>query len=385
MSESKNAHSRHPADHRGIEWQFHTGKWNATFFHFFAGSMRNPIITSSDDSSSDTTSSKSSEYISSDNSSSDTTSSNSSATSLSSSSDSSLDESSSVDNNEEISKAADETPDKDSLPIGGVEYLEEKIEQIEEKMEVIEDKDDDGAWADQKEEALQNLSAMEQEDQEELHEKIVENELSEISGSKNTTSEFKWGDIIDPTLTMDLTSMNPPALYGSAKSNPPTMVSPAKNISATDPSSPPTMAYIESVDESLDPVANEETAENEGFEDGEAIPSGVEDGGNVEDESSSTTKTDDMYREEEEVKKVGGWLTVTSIILMIYTAYQMSENPNGICASLCRLIITVIGCMIKIALIPCKYIMGGGRPSGGHYMATPDYRDPYGSRHIELT
>jgi len=128
--------------------------------------MRNPIITSSDDSSSDTTSSKSSEYISSDNSSSDTTSSNSSATSLSSSSDSSLDESSSVDNNEEISKPADETPDKDSLPIGGVEYLEEKIE---EKMEVIEDKDDDGAWADQKEEALQNLSAMEQEDQEELH------------------------------------------------------------------------------------------------------------------------------------------------------------------------------------------------------------------------
>jgi hypothetical protein len=286
-------------------------------------------------------------------------------------------------------------------------------------------------------------------DQEELHEKIVENELSEISGSKNTTSEFKWGDIIDPTLTMDLTTMNPPALYGSAKSNeleetspkeaeslpsnmdsgpertkatettsvavlagtakeaesevgaidmevqrtknnatseamnetdtaslpvdvdseigtggenggetnddlpqsspptpkvtaaassttetssPPTMVSPAKNISATDPSSPPTMAYIESVDESLDPVANEETAENEGFEDGEAIPSGVEDGGNVEDESSSTTKTDDMYREEEEVKKVGGWLTVTSIILMIYTAYQMSENPDGICA-----------------------------------------------------
>ena len=46
-----------------------------------------------------------------------------------------MDESSSVDNNEEISKAADETPDKDSLPIGGVEYLEEKIEQIEEKME----------------------------------------------------------------------------------------------------------------------------------------------------------------------------------------------------------------------------------------------------------
>ena len=70
---------------------------------------------------------------------------------------------------------------------------------------------------------------------------------------------------------------------------------------------------------------------------------------------------------------------------MIYTAYQMSENPDGICASLCRLVITVIGCILKVALIPCKYILGGGRPSGGHYMATPDYRDPYGSRHMELT
>jgi hypothetical protein len=35
---------------------------------------------------------------------------------------------------------------------------------------------------------------------------------------------------------------------------------------------------------------------------------------------------------EEEVKKVGGWLSVASIILMIYTAYQTSENPDGICA-----------------------------------------------------
>ena len=84
--------------------------------------------------------------------------------------------------------------------------------------------------------------------------------------------------------------------------------------------------------------------------------------------------------------------------------------------SLCRLVITVIGCIIKIVLIPFKYVIGGGRPSGGHCefsmpyffrfagsqvprwsltqsllrkfpadMATPDYRDPYGSRHMELT
>ena len=33
--------------------------------------------------------------------------------------------------------------------------------------------------------------------------------------------------------------------------------------------------------------------------------------------------------------------------------------------SLCRLVITVLGCIIKIILIPFKYILGG-RPSGGH-------------------
>jgi len=76
---------------------------------------------------------------------------------------------------------------------------------------------------------------------------------------------------------------------------------------------------------------------------------------------------------------------VTSIILMIYTAYQMSENPDGICASLCRLVITIVGCIIKIVLIPFKFLMGGGRPTGGHYMATPDYRDPYGSRDIQIS
>jgi len=34
--------------------------------------------------------------------------------------------------------------------------------------------------------------------------------------------------------------------------------------------------------------------------------------------------------------------------------------------SLCRLVITVVGCIIKIMLIPFKYIMGGARPAGGH-------------------
>ncbi|KAL7530528.1 hypothetical protein ACHAXR_003536, partial [Thalassiosira sp. AJA248-18] len=155
----------------------------------------------------------------------------------------------------------------------------------------------------------------------------------------------------------------------------------AKKTLPPTPTYSPTVEYVEP-GESLDPVANEDANEEEAFENGEEIP-------NTGDKSSSSSSTDDdnFFREskEEEAKKVGGWLSLASIVLMIYTAYQMSENPDGICASLCRLVITVIGCIIKIILIPFKYIMGGGRPSGGHYMATPDYRDPYGSRHMELT
>ena len=146
------------------------------------------------------------------------------------------------------------------------------------------------------------------------------------------------------------------------------------------PTSKPTIEYVEPNDDSLDPVANEENTETEAFEDGKQKPG-----------AAGATGTNDESMEEweeeveEEVKKVGGWLSFVFMILMIYTAYQMSENPDGICASLCRLVITVIGCILKILLIPFKYIIGGGRPSGGHYMATPDYRDPYGSRQMELT
>ncbi|KAL7540579.1 hypothetical protein ACHAWF_006724 [Thalassiosira exigua] len=191
-----------------------------------------------------------------------------------------------------------------------------------------------------------------------------------------------------------------------AASSPPPTPSPEGETSApgqgeggdaSSPSYSPTVAYVKPSDE-LDPLANE-TGSKEAFEDGETVPppgeedeetpssaEGADDDDEEEGPSSAEEEMEELFREgEEEAKKVGGWLTLASIVLMIYTAYQMSENPDGICASLCRLVITVVGCIIKIMLIPFKYIMGGGRPSGGHYMATPDYRDPYGSRHMELT
>jgi len=134
-------------------------------------------------------------------------------------------------------------------------------------------------------------------------------------------------------------------------------------------------AYVQPIDDELDPVMSEQSIiDNEAFSNGESST------------HSGGRDIDDFLREEEEeVKKVGGWMGLAAIILAVWTAYQMSENPDGICASICRLAITVLGCVIKMLLLPFKYISGGGRSGAGSYMATPSYRDPYGASHMELT
>ena len=63
--------------------------------------------------------------------------------------------------------------------------------------------------------------------------------------------------------------------------------------------------------------------ENEAFSNGEVSTPA----------SGSGRDIDDFLREEEEeVKKVGGWMGFAAIVLAVWTAYQMSENPDGMCA-----------------------------------------------------
>jgi len=83
-----------------------------------------------------------------------------------------------------------------------------------------------------------------------------------------------------------------------------------------------------------------------------------------------------------------GWLITVSILGMIFTAYQMAENPDGVYASFCRLLITISACLLKAVTLPCRLIFCKGRGGGGHHMiGTPDYRDSYRGRHghVELT
>ena len=76
--------------------------------------------------------------------------------------------------------------------------------------------------------------------------------------------------------------------------------------------------------------------------------------------------------------------TLLGVAAMIFTAWQMSDNPDGIFASLCRLIITSLQLLVRLACCPCcrKWCLpwccccggGVGGAAGGH-----GYHEPYGA------
>ncbi len=152
-----------------------------------------------------------------------------------------------------------------------------------------------------------------------------------ISGTTNTSSSPEVVEV--PTITI-----TPTDSVAEASSPPP---SPTPSIISKMTTSSPTPIptedeYEESTDDSPLPAANEppaknidddRTYENDNVNDEEELPP------TKTTEDWDTTTKDEMYKEEqEEVKKVGGWLSFVSVVLLVYTAYQMSENPDGICA-----------------------------------------------------
>jgi myosin heavy subunit len=91
-----------------------------------------------------------------------------------------------------------------------------------------------------------------------------------------------------------------------------------------------------------------------------------------------------LKQEEKVARQAGGLGIFLGIVAMIFTAHQMSDNPDGIYASICRLAITISSVGIKIMCMPCrKLIGGGGDPYSGHMpISTSDYSfrsDPYRS------
>jgi len=79
--------------------------------------------------------------------------------------------------------------------------------------------------------------------------------------------------------------------------------------------------------------------------------------------------------EEKEAAKISFVYLIVSLFLMIFTAHQLSENPDGIYSNMCRLAITVSSCVLKIFLLPFRKICGLGTRQGySHHLVS---NDPY--------
>ena len=74
--------------------------------------------------------------------------------------------------------------------------------------------------------------------------------------------------------------------------------------------------------------------------------------------------------------------TLAAICGMIFTAWQMSDNPDGLYAALCRLTITCLQLIFRVIMSPCRKCCGGGYWSHHHHhhhlAGTNGYHEPYG-------
>lgn len=122
-----------------------------------------------------------------------------------------------------------------------------------------------------------------------------------------------------------------------------------------------------------------------GSPNGNLTPEETEDLEELEEELE--VKEEELEQEEREVRRIGGFGGFLAVLAMVFTAYQMSENPDGIYASFCRLTITLSGCAVKMMFMPFRSAAsgsggggGGGRRGYGHIPtggADYGYRDPY--------
>lgn len=91
---------------------------------------------------------------------------------------------------------------------------------------------------------------------------------------------------------------------------------------------------------------------------------------NFTEGEEDSMKKQEIIDEEKVARKIGGWAILLCLASMMLTAYQMSENPDGVFASVCRLAITMTGCIFKILLYPCKKMCGNRFNGYEHHLVT---------------
>lgn len=86
----------------------------------------------------------------------------------------------------------------------------------------------------------------------------------------------------------------------------------------------------------------------------------------------------EFVNEEKEAAKISVVYLLITLILMVFTAQQLSEMPDGVYSNICRLAITVAGCVVKMFLLPFTKICGLGSRGYSHHLVTTN--DPYNGR-----
>lgn len=100
---------------------------------------------------------------------------------------------------------------------------------------------------------------------------------------------------------------------------------------------------------------------------------------NLPDAEKEYIQHQEIIDEEKEAAKISIGFIFLTLSLMICTAQQMSENPDGVYANVCRLAITVTSCIFKMILYPFRKVLGLNNNGGyaHHLVTTQDFRDPY--------
>lgn len=121
--------------------------------------------------------------------------------------------------------------------------------------------------------------------------------------------------------------------------------------------------------------------------------------GQIHDDDQKDSQTehdidDDIFNEERYKSRPAGTIpggssvtailgTLAAIAAMIFTAWQVSDNPDGIYASMCRLVLTCIQLVFRVLMSPCRKYLPCCYSYRGHMAGSNGYHEPYG--HIPVS
>lgn len=304
---------------------------------------------------------------------------------------------------------ATESPDKEVEENEGAETAHKTNEKAQEKGEaevevVAEEAEEGGGGGGGKEDSEKdktNTTTKDQGDSESAKEKQLDSEPATKGaqdGESGLTGEVwqdeeegEWNDDVNEGSEGE-EEIEPERPGGGSSSS--TTTTPA-SMKTTQDEDPEEDQVVWDQEEEQGAAANEEEKEGTTGDNPASVPTGDlpayvpvdDDPIKDEDMEQEEKKLEHELQQEEKVaRRAGGLGIFLGVVAMIFTAHQMSENPDGIYASVCRLAITISSVVVKIVCMPCRKLLGAGNPhyNNGHMPISTSgdygYRgDPYRS------